>query len=315
MRSNARTFVAVATRAICLLWLVSVLVFAVLRAIPGDPAIIGLIERNQAADAENIRSLQTEMGLHEPILVQYGTWAGSFLTGEWGQSLRTRRPVADEILGRLPWSAAVGGGGLVVASMAALVLGLLAALRPRGTVDRVTRALVIGTQAVPSFLVAIFLSWLLAVQLGGLRIYTGTMAERVVLPLLLVALYSLPALTRVVRMAFLLAGAQPYFQTARAKGRGQAAALIQHAGRPALLALLAVLTSQASWAIGGTAVAEMVFAIPGVSQLVVESVASRDYAVLQAFVMLVACAMIVVHASAELGRNLLDPRPVSCVAS
>jgi peptide/nickel transport system permease protein len=305
---------AAAARAALLLWLASLVVFVLLRAVPGDPVLIGLFERGMGATPENIAALREFWGFDQPWWAQYAGWMGHLLVGDWGQSLRTGRPVAGELLARLPWSVAIGAGGLGLAAVLSLPLGFLSALRPGGAVDRATRLLTIGAQTVPSFLVAIVLASLISAQLGLLRVYTGTPAERLVLPIVLVAVYSIPRLARVVRSGYLLGAEAPHLTTAMAKGLSTAQALARHAGRPALLALIAALLPQAAWVIGGTAVVEIVFAVPGVSQLVVESVNARDYAVLQVFVMLVATGMVVVHAAAEIARRQLDPRP-SCATA
>lgn len=293
------------------LWLVSLVVFLIPALMPGDPAHIALAERNQEANSANIAALRTEWGLDRPIAVQYLSWIGKVGTGEWGLSLRSGRPVIQEICNRLPWSAAIGGGGLLLAVLLCLPLGLGAALGPGGLLDRCTSFLAVAVQAAPVFLLAILLAWLLSAKLQWLQLYTGPPAERLLMPLLLVALYALPPLVRVGRQALLSESGQPYFLTALAKGLTPARAFVAHAGRPALLVLLAALTPQVAWAVGGTAVVEVAFAIPGLSQFVVESIGARDYAVLRIFILLIAILMIATHAAAGVARALIDRRPPS----
>jgi peptide/nickel transport system permease protein len=177
-------------------------------------------------------------------------------------------------------------------------------------VDSASRFATVTLQSVPAFVLAIGVVALAAGFPGTLRFYTGDVLERLAVPVALVCLYGLSPLVRVVRRAYLDEAAQPHLRVAEAKGLSRRAALRRHGGRAALLALLAALPPQTTWAVGGTAVVEIVFAIPGVSQLVVDSVATRDHAVLQVFVMLVAAAMIVVHAAIDLTRAHLDRRPV-----
>lgn len=301
-------------RALFLLWLASLAVFLLPALMPGDPALLALNERNQAATPENTAALRAEWRMDDSLAWQYGRWLGGFVSGDWGKSLRTGRPVAQEIGPRLPWSIAIGGGGILLAALLCLPLGFAAARRPGGMLDRLTRGFTIGAQIAPSFLIAVLAAWLLSAQLRWLNLYTGIPLERVALPMLLVGLYALAPLTRIVRNAFLAAGEQSYLRTALAKGLSPGQALRRHAGKPVLVSVLAALTPQMAWIIGGTTVMEVAFAVPGLSQLVVESVATRDYAVLRVYVMGIAILMVAVHAGAELLRSRLDPRPVACVA-
>jgi len=301
-------------RTLFLLWLASLVVFLLPVMMPGDPALLALTERNQAATPENAASLRAEWRMDDGLVPQYARWVMGFASGDWGLSLRTGRPVAQEIAPRLPWSLAIGGGGILLAAILCLPLGFAAARRPNGAADRLTRLFTIGAQTAPSFLVAILAAWLVSAQLRLLDVYTGAPAERVALPALLVGLYALAPLTRIVRNAFRAAGEEAYLRTALAKGLRRGQALRRHAGKPVLLALLAALTPQMAWIVGGTTVMEVAFAVPGLSQLVVESVATRDHAVLRVYVMGVAVLMLAVHGAAELIRNRLDPRPVACVA-
>lgn len=296
------------------LWMVSVLVFMLPLAMPGDPAAIALSERQQAASAENIQALRRDWGLERSLPAQYLRFLSGFVSGDWGVSLRTGRAVIDEMVPRLPWSAAVGIGGLLVAALLCLPLGYAAACRPGGAIDAATRLGAIAAQSLPAFVLAVALAWLLSAHWRLVDVYTGGPAQRLLLPVLLVGLYALAPLTRLVRKAFVAEEGQPYMRTARAMGHTRRSALRRYALRPALLTLLAALTPQAAWAVGGTAVVEIAFAIPGLSQLVVESVASRDHPVLRAYIMAIALLMVAAQAVAIVLQRVLDPRPCPCDA-
>lgn len=302
---------AAALRAILLLLGVSVVVFALLRAIPGDPVLIALAEGGMAADPATVADWRRSLGLNGTWTAQYLDWLGALLRGDWGLSLRTRRPVALELADRVGWSCAIGVGGVALAAVLAMPLGRRAALHAGGAIDATSRALAVALQSVPAFALAIGVVALAAAFPGTLRLYTGGVLERVAAPTLLVFLYALSPLVRVVRRAYLEESTRPHLRAAEAKGLSRADALRRHGGRAALLALLAALPPMATWAVGGTAVVEIVFGIPGISQLVVDSVGARDHAVLQVFVMLVAIAMVVVHAAVDLLRGRLDPRPAA----
>lgn len=299
-------------RAALLLWLLSLIVFLLPSLMPGDPALVSLADRNQELSAANAAALRAEWGTDESLPLQYAGWLGQLVAGDWGIALHSGQPVRREILARLPWSAAIGGGGLLLATLLCLPAGFAAAVWRGGWFDRAMAGLAVMAQTAPAFLIAVLLAWLLAAQLRWLNVYTGPPEERLVIPTLLVALYTFPSLARVCRNAFLALREEPWFLTALAKGLSPAPALLHHAGRPVALVLLAAVTPQIAWAIGGTAVVEVIFAIPGLSQFVVESVAARDHAVLRLFLLLVALLMIGVHLAADLIRAHLDRREPAC---
>ena len=312
--SPARAPARALGRALLLFGLLSLAVFLLPALLPGDPALTTLVERNQEPSAGNIAALQAEWGFDDALPVQYARWLGQLVTGDWGTSLRSGRPVADEIGARLPWSAAIGGGGLLLAVLLSLPAGFAAALWRGGWFDRFTGLLSVAVQTAPAFLIAVLLAWLLSAKLRWLSVYTGAPEERLAIPVLLVALYTFPPLARVVRNACLTAADEPYFLTALSKGLSRGRALLAHTGHPVALVLIAAVTPQMAWAIGGTAVVEVIFAIPGLSQFVVESVVARDHAVLRAFILLVALGMIGVHLLAAFARAGIDRRSPACAS-
>ncbi len=308
---TARNASGAILRAVLLLLGVSIVVFALLRAMPGDPVLIALAEGGMAAEPATVADWRRSLGLSGTWTAQYLDWLAALLRGDWGLSLRTRRPVALELADRIGWSCAIGVGGVALAAILAMPLGRAAALHSGGAVDATSRALAVALQSVPAFALAIGVVTLAAAFPGTLRLYTGGALERIAAPTLLVFLYALSPLVRVVRRAYVDESTRPHLRAAEAKGLSRGDALRRHGGRAALLALLAALPPMATWAVGGTAVVEIVFGIPGISQLVVDSVSARDHAVLQVFVMLVAIAMVAVHAAVDLLRGRLDPRPAA----
>lgn len=308
-RGSAASVARAALRGAISLLLASVAVFTLLRLVPGDPVLIALAEGAQAADPATVEDWRRGLGLIGSWPAQYVSWLGAFLSGDWGLSLRTRRPVALEIADRIGWSCAIGVGGLALSALLSLPLGRRAALHPDGPLDALSRFGSVALQAVPAFAIGLGIVWLASARPGTLRLYTGDAAERLVVPVMLVCLYSLIPLLRVTRRSFLDQAARPHMLVAQAKGLDAAHALRRHGTRASALALIAALPPQATWVIGGTVTVEVVFAIPGVSQLVVDSVTARDYTVLQAFVMLVASGMAVLHVAADALRHLIDPRP------
>ena len=176
----------------------------------------------------------------------------------------------------------------------AIALGFYAASSPDGIADRLSRLLAIAGQALPSFAVGLILLWFLAAELQWIRPYSGGTLERLVLPICLVALFSIGGVSRIVRAAFADVRVAGYFRTALGKGLAPDTALWRHGRRHAALTLMAGFAPELAWIVGGTAVAEIVFGVPGVSERIVEAVAARDYAVLQPYVALVALWIILV---------------------
>lgn len=284
--------------------------FALLRLAPGDPGAI-FADAVGAGGAELRAELRAAWGLERAVWVQFFDWLAGVAHGDLGRSFSDARPVAAEFAARAPWSAAIGLGGLLTGVIAAVALGFAAALRPGGTADLATRALALVAQALPAFAVGVVALWLLGAELRLIRPLTGGPLERLLLPMLLVALFSTGSLARVTRTAFAEARAAPWFRTALAKGLSIRAALWRHGWQHAALTLLAALVPEMAWVIGGTAVAEIVFGTPGLSERVVTAVGARDYPVLQAYAALTAAMLLAARLSARILAARLDPRPVA----
>jgi peptide/nickel transport system permease protein len=295
-------------RALLLLWFASIASFAVIRAMPADPALITLLAFNQPVTEATLAALRGEWGLDRPLLEQYLRWLADFLGGDWRRSFRTGDPILDEFVARLPLSLAVGLGGLLLAIALAVPLAEAAARRPRGAWDRLLEVLTLGAQAVPAYWIAAILIWVLAVEFSWLRPIAGPTAERMILPILIVALTGIGPLAAVYRAGLTEVGRSHYLMVAIGKGGDPQAALMRHGRRYAAVGLASALSAEASWVIGGTAVVEVVFGLPGISLFLVESIAVRDYFVIQAYLMVAVAWMIVVSAAAQVARHLLDPR-------
>ena len=286
---------------------VTALAFLVMRLTPGDPASI-FAHGTGTGGAEIETALRSRWGLDRPLWHQFGAWFAGLAQGDWGRSLADGRPVLADFATRAPWSAAIGLGGLGLATGVGFVLGFAAANRPGGAADLLTRVLAVAGQALPAFAVGLVLLWVLAAELRLIRPLTGGPLERLLLPMLLVALFSLGGVARLARAAFSEARAADWYRTALAKGLSPRLALWRHGRRHAGLTVLAGLVPELAWAVGGTAVAEIVFGTPGLSERVVAAVAARDYPVLQAYAAFVAALMLAARSAGHLLRTRLDPR-------
>ncbi|MCA3245803.1 MAG: ABC transporter permease [Azospirillum sp.] len=302
-----RALAAELARATLLLWLASLAAFAVVRAMPADPAALGLIAFGQAADPETVAALRAQWGLDRPMAVQYFGWLADFLSGDWRRSFRTGEPIFEEFARRLPVSLTVGFGGLFVALAIAGPLATAAAKRPAGGAARLLDAATLGAQAIPAFFAGCVLVWLFAVEFRVVTVL-GEGPGRYVLPILIVAFTGLGPLAQVYRAGLAEAGRADYMRTALAKGADPERALAGHGGRYARLGLSAALTAEAGWIVGGSAVVEVVFGLPGIGAFLVDAVAMRDYFVLQAYIVVAAAWMLIVAAIAAVARRALDPR-------
>ncbi len=282
--------------------------FFLMRLMPGDPVEIFLAEVNIRAGPETVAAYRTEWGLDGPLGLQFLRWLAGFLSLDWGVSYETGVAIAEDFRSRLPYSAAIGFGGMGAAVVLGYGLGFLAAHRSGGLVDALTRGLAIAGQALPAFAVGLVLLWVLGVQLRWINAFGGGPLERVLLPMALVAFFSVGSLARLTRAGFLEAKVSDYHRTALAKGHSRLGALWFHGRGAGGLTLIAGLAPELAWIVGGTAVAEIVFGVPGVSERVVQAVNHRDYAVLQPYIALIALWVALTLQGARLLRRVLDPR-------
>jgi peptide/nickel transport system permease protein len=297
---------ALVGRALILLLLASLFGFVVVRLIPTDPALMILETHSLPATPETLARIRAEWGLDRPILIQYFAWLAGFFTGDWGVSFRTGEPVATALLDRLPLTVTIGFGGLALAVLAAMPLGETCCRRP--IVDLGVRIIAVGVQSIPIFVLGLLAIWLVAVELHLIKPFSGTEPLRIAVPVVLVFLARVGRLTLLYRRTLIEVAGEPFFRTALGKGFSPAQALANQARRFGVLALIGALVPECSWAIGGTAVIEVLFGLPGIGQFIVQSIAARDYPVLQAYLMLTAAMMAVICTLAHAAREALDPR-------
>ncbi len=295
------------------LFVASLVVFAVIEIVPGDPAafMLGL-----NASPEAVAALRRELGLEGDPLSRYLSWAGGMLTGDFGLSYTYRVPVSQLVADRLQVSLPLAAYALVLSTAIALPVGMLAAVR-RGSV---TDMAVMGTTqlgiAVPNFWFAILLVLVFSIKLrwvgaGGFPgweagLWRGMGA--LTLPALALALPQASILARVMRSAVLETLGQDYMRTARAKGLSRRQAVFRHGFRNALIPVLTILGLQFSFLLAGAIIIENVFFLPGLGRLVFQGITQRDLVVVGSVVMLLVFAVIVVNFLVDLAYALADPR-------
>lgn len=290
-------------------WIAVVAVsFLLIRLVPGDPVEIFINHMNVRATDELIAAYRAEWGLDRSLFAQFAIWLQGFITLDWGQSFVTGQAVTAELFPRVGWSAAIGLAGFASAILVGSGIGFLAALQPGGLADRLSRLFAIGGQALPAFAVGLIVLWILAAELQWIRPFSGGVVERLLLPIALVAFFSIGSVSRLVTAGFSEVCNAPYMRTALAKGLGRGKALWRHGRRHAAIVLLAGIAPDLAWIIGGTAVAEIVFGVPGLSERIVAAVAERDYPVLQPYIALIALWLVLGLRLIAVLRRSLDPR-------
>ena len=296
-----------------LLVLVSLVVFALIHAAPGGP--LALYLDNPNVRPQDIERLRRQMGLDRPLAEQYLAWAWAFVRGEWGYSYADGRPVMDRLLERVPATLQLVGISSLLAVVLSLAAGVISAAH-RG-VDRAITAGAIAGISLPVFWLGLVLQLVFASQLGwfpsaGRTSFAGGgLADRIahlVLPVIVLAAAHAAGWSRYLRSSLRDALAQPFINTARARGVSDRQLVARHALRYALLPFATVVLLDASLMASGAVVTESVFAWPGVGSLFTEALAKRDYTVLMAFLMCGSIAVAVLSLVADVVVRALDPR-------
>jgi peptide/nickel transport system permease protein len=292
---------------------VTALTFLIAALLPGDLAIAMLGDQ---ATPENVAALHRKLGLDLPLWQQYLHWLGGVLSGDLGTSYRTGETVSQAIAERLPVSLEL----LVIAQLGGLVIGVplatLCAVRPDSAIDRVASALAFGVLSVPPFLLAIVLIYVFALRLGVLpaTAYVPLSGDLIgnlrgmALPGATLALLEWPAIMRVLRSDLISTLQEDYIAMAHAKGLTARRILFVHALKPSSLTLVTVIGLNIGRLIGGAVIIETIFALPGIGRLLVESIYTRDFIVLQGGVLFVAVAFVIVNFLVDLLYVALDPR-------
>jgi peptide/nickel transport system permease protein len=290
--------------------------FAIVRAAPGDPA--ALMVDVQLLSPEELQRFRAELGLEAPWPLQFVRIVGELATGQL-KSFRTGEPVLAVLRDRLPVTAALLAGSLVLAVLVGVPLGVLSATRPHGRLDNWLTVAALGGVSVPNFWFALVLMYVFAgmwqlLPVSGIAPTTKLtytvldMAPYFVLPTIVLALAIVPAVMRYVRSSMMEALAQDYVRTARGKGVSELAVIYRHALRNALLPVVTVVGMLLPILVGATAVIESVFAMPGLGRLVVEAAVNRDYPTILTLNFLTAAVVLVSTLAIDVLYVVLDPR-------
>ena len=287
----------------------SIIIFVLIRVIPGDPAAVAL---GITATPEAIAALQSQLGTDQPLFQQYFSWIGGMLTGDFGTSLSSGQDLSPIIFDRLQVSLILVGCSIVLSLLIAIPLGVLSARRGGVIISGISQ---IGI-AIPSFLSGILLVAVFAVGLGWLPANGwippsenfGGFLARLILPVLALTAVQAAILTRYIRSAVMDVRGQDFMRTARSKGMSFNRALIIHGLRNAALPVLTVTGLQLTTLVIGAVVIEQVFVIPGIGSMLLESVSNRDLIAVQSIVMLLVAFTLLVNLVVDLLYQVVDPR-------
>lgn len=304
-------------RSLIVLFLVSVFAFLALRLTPGDPALLLMgPQAGREGNVERLENLRAEMGLDQPLIVQYGIWAGDLIRGDFGESNRSSQPVLATVLGRAPATIALIAVALVIALPVSFVIGIVAARYRNGLLDRLIRGSTTLALAVPSFWLGILLLLFFSVWLGWLPSSSYVPIEEgvvpfmrhIILPAFTLATYLIGVLTRFVYTEMSDVLQEDYVRTAVAMGLRPRWILFGYAARNALLPAITVVGIEMSALIGNAVLVEQVFGFSGLGQLVFQAVLNRDYQLVQGAVVVLTVAVLVIQLVADLLHRSVDPR-------
>jgi peptide/nickel transport system permease protein len=285
-------------------------VFMVVRLIPGDPARMML---GVYASDESLAALRAELGLDRPIWVQFATFAGNVMQGELGTSLVYRRPVVEVILERMPATVSLIAYAVAMSVLICVPLAMLAASRQGRAPDQAIRAGATLTLAMPSFWLGLNLLILFAVLIPIFPVsgYGRTPADRLwhlFLPALTITFSLAPILIRTLRGSIIEAMQAPHVEFARTKGLPHRRLMRRHVLRNGLMATVTILGVNIGWLLGGSVVIENVFTIPGIGTLIISSVTARDYPMIQGIALIFGLLVICINLLTDIIYALLDPR-------
>ncbi|GAC1316806.1 MAG: ABC transporter permease [Chloroflexota bacterium] len=293
---------------------VTIVVFVLVRLLPGDAVAMQLQDaRASAADAAALRA---QFGLDRPVYVQYVDWMGTLLRGDLGQSLRSRRPVAQEILGRLPVTAELGTIALLIAAGVAISVGVISAVKQDTWMDYAARSAAIGFLAIPGFwlgtlvitLPSVWWHWTPPLRYTQLTEDPARNLGIIVLPAVILGLGLSGGLMRLIRTQMLEVLGQDFMRTASAKGLAEHAVVLRHGLKNAFIPALTALGLQVALLVSGTVVLESIFVLPGMGRYLLESVQARDYPAIQGLNLIFALVIVLTNLAVDLVYGWLDPR-------
>jgi len=292
---------------------ISIVVFFLLRIVPGNIVDI-LFDAAGFVDPADKANLERELGIDQPLVLQYLHWIGGLLRGDLGYSYVSEKPALEEILPRIPITARLAGLALLFSASIGIPLGVVSAVYQGSRIDYALRVVSLSGLSLPSFWLGLLILMASVALFGSIPIFNpnpstfGEMFATYCLPALAVAFRSSALTMRITRSSMLEVLRQDYIRTARAKGASEASVNFHHALKNAILPVITVIGIEAAFLIGGLIVTETVFNIPGVARFLVEAIRWRDYPIVQNLVMFIAVVVVVANFTVDMLYAVFDPR-------
>ncbi len=297
--------------------LVSIIVFTVMRLLPGDPALVILSEGDASFTQEELEDLRKQLGTDRPIVVQYVDWIGGLLQGDLGTSIwRSGQPVTKLVGDRIFRTLELAVLAIIIAVALAVPLGVVSAIKPDSIIDYFCRIIALVGISIPTFfaglLVVLVLSrgfnWLPPLGYADLWDDPWKNIQQMFLPALALGFYDMAFIARVTRSSMMEIIREDYMRTARAKGLAERIVLVRHGLKNAVLPILTISGWQFGRLFGGTVIIESIFKVPGIGTLLIETVFQRDFPTIQAIIIVIAVSIVIINLLVDLLYGLLDPR-------
>ena len=297
--------------------LVTLMIFTLMRIVPGDVAKLIVTGGGEGKFNERAyREVKRQLNLDKPIAVQYADWIGGAVRGDFGKSYWSKTSVRDEIASRLPVTLEMAIVAPLIALAIGVPLGVISAVKHSSPLDYGARLIAVTGLSVPHFWLGIivilvlsnYFNWVLPIRYAEVWQNPGRNFQQMIWPVLVLATGFMALLARITRSAMLEVMRSDYIRTARSKGLGRLAVVGQHGLRNAMLPIVTIFGAQLGALIGGAVVTERVFAVPGMGRYFIESVFVRDFPVVQAVMLLVAVSYLLVNLAVDLSYAWLDPR-------
>lgn len=284
---------------------VTVLIFGIMQAMPGNPVDLMVDTR---VSAEKVEAIKAEWGLDKPPVVQYFYWLGNILQGNFGMSISLKQNVSDLILQRLPYTLLLTGAALVIEYLLAIPLGLLAAVRKNKMTDKALTITTVVLWSMPPFWLGVLLMLVFSIHLNILPLSGYSGFASLILPALTLSLPALAQIFRLTRSEVLDVMDEKYVTTAYAKGITDKKILVRHVLRNALIPVTVMFFLSLPWLIGGAVVVENVFAWPGMGQLLWKGIAKQDFVIVQGIVFVITILTVICNIIGDMISGILDPR-------
>ena len=284
------------------------LVFLMLHLVPGDPVRIMLATGTTFARAEDIERLREQLGLNDPLHVQYTRFMSNAVRGDLGRSIYSHHSVVEDILEQLPATLQLASAGLALAIVLGLAMGLLAAMRPYSWIDTASMVFALWGVSMPSFWLGLLLMYVFCFRLGWLPITGYGGLRRLILPAVVLGSVHASFIARLTRSSMLEVMSQDYITTARAKGLSEQLVVYRHALKNAMISVVTVLGLQVGSVLSGTVVLETVFARQGIGRLAVTAILRKDFPVVQGTVLFIALGYVITNLLVDISYGFFDPR-------